>query len=291
METERDNQQRSTRSQIVSWIATLVPVLLLVLIVGLSSGFNSLYVLIAAVVGVLGSLLVRRSRNPFLLVQRFALLLGDLAINVFQRNIPDPETYQQQIHYRLPLQGTWSVWQGGITKETSRAWGLPSQRYSYTFYKKDEAGKTFKGDGKQLDDYYAMNQPVLAVADGTVTRMINDIRDYPVPGVTDWQSGDSRGGFLMIKHGEKEYSVFAHLVRGSISVKKGDTVRQGQVIGLCGNSGFSTQPHFHLHVQYNASFFLGVGLPIQFYDIEIDGEPKDHGYISQDQDTVGNRED
>lgn len=288
MASESGDQRRSTRSQILSWEAALLLVAPLILSVGLISGFNTTYLLIAAAVGLVGILVLRRRRNPFLLVQRFTMLLGAIAINLVQRKRPDPETYQQEIPYRLPMRGTWSVWQGGITEETSRAWQLPSQRYSYTFYKKDEAGKTFSGDGTQLDDYYAWTQPVLAAADGTVIRMINDIRDYPVPGETDWQSGDSRGGYLMIRHGDKEYSVFAHLKRGSITVKKGDTVRQGQPIGLCGNSGFSTQPHFHFHVQQHSSFYLGVGLPIQFYGIEIDGTPTDRAYISQDQSTIGN---
>jgi murein DD-endopeptidase MepM/ murein hydrolase activator NlpD len=41
----------------------------------------------------------------------------------------------------------------------------------------------------------------------------------------------------------------AHLKKDSITVKRGDLVRRGQRLGLCGNSGNSSGPHLHLQVQ------------------------------------------
>lgn len=59
-------------------------------------------------------------------------------------------------------------------------------------------------------------------------------------------------------------------------------MREGQVIGRCGNSGHSTEPHLHFHVQGHPSFYLAAGLPVRFAGrlIEtgdrVDGFPAAH---------------
>jgi murein DD-endopeptidase MepM/ murein hydrolase activator NlpD len=79
---------------------------------------------------------------------------------------------------------------------------------------------------------------------------------------------DFRGNFVIIKHHDKEYSFIAHFRLDSINVKKGQKVIQGQVIGLCGNSGHSTEPHIHFHLQDSANFWIATGLPIKFTKFE-----------------------
>lgn len=80
---------------------------------------------------------------------------------------------------------------------------------------------------------------------------------------------DIRGNHVTIDHGG-EYSVLAHLTPGSISLEEGQQVKQGDLVGHCGNSGNSTEPHLHFHIQDHPNFFLGMGLPIQFEHIEIE---------------------
>jgi murein DD-endopeptidase MepM/ murein hydrolase activator NlpD len=46
------------------------------------------------------------------------------------------------------------------------------------------------------------------------------------------------------------------------------------LVGHCGNSGNSTEPHLHFHVQDHPNFFLGMGLPVQFECIEIEHPTK-----------------
>jgi hypothetical protein len=58
----------------------------------------------------------------------------------------------------------------------------------------------------------------------------------------------------------------AHLARRSIKVKEGQQVAQGDVLGLCGNSGRSPTPHIHFHLQ--SSPHLGAAtLPVGFSDV------------------------
>jgi hypothetical protein len=62
------------------------------------------------------------------------------------------------------------------------------------------------------------------------------------------------GNLVVIKHADGEYSLFAHFKQNSIRVKIGDKVAKGQLIGLCGNSGNSSEAHLHFQVQ-NTPFF------------------------------------
>ena len=57
------------------------------------------------------------------------------------------------------------------------------------------------------------------------------------------------GNTVIIKHTDGLYSKLCHLQKGSISVKPGDNVRYGQVIGKVGNSGRSPFPHLHFQLQ------------------------------------------
>ena len=66
------------------------------------------------------------------------------------------------------------------------------------------------------------------------------------------QSAASKGGFgntVEIDHGEGVFTRYAHL--SGYFVKENEMVRKGQIIGLSGNSGFSTGPHLHFEVRIN----------------------------------------
>lgn len=63
-----------------------------------------------------------------------------------------------------------------------------------------------------------------------------------------WKSG--YGNFVMIQHNKEISTAYGHLSRFS-SVKKGDRVRQGQVIGYVGMTGLATGPHLHYEFRVN----------------------------------------
>jgi murein DD-endopeptidase MepM/ murein hydrolase activator NlpD len=155
---------------------------------------------------------------------------------------------------------------GGITRQSSHSWDLLSQRYAYDFVVEGDDGRTYRGDGRRLEDYHAYGRPVLAPDDGVVVQLVDGIRDYHRPGHgwVDWRARDIRGNFVVIQHGEHVYSLIAHVQPGSFEVRRGDRVTRGCVIGRCGNSGNSTEPHIHFQLQDRRSFFLSIGIPIQF---------------------------
>ena len=69
--------------------------------------------------------------------------------------------------------------------------------------------------------------------------------------------------------------MFAHLKEKSIRVKKGQIVKQGDVLGQCGNSGNSTEPHLHLSLQNVENMNIATGAQLFFEKIKVNGEIKE----------------
>ncbi|HEY8528677.1 MAG TPA: M23 family metallopeptidase [Paenibacillaceae bacterium] len=202
----------------------------------------------------------------------FALLPADLVQAYgewktrkrYGAGLPLPDTYRQANRYALPFAGTWTVANGGPDPETSHSWFIVGQRFAYDFLITDEDGKTHRGDGRRLEDYYAFGAPVLAPADGVVVKARDGRRDYSRPGHLAPFVTSLLGNYVIIDHGGGEYSLLAHLRRGSVRVKPGDRVTRGQIVGEAGNSGNSSEPHLHFHVQDSPRFPFSASLPVRF---------------------------
>ena len=197
--------------------------------------------------------------NPFLFIQALRLNVGQLYLRLRDKNaLAGSGGHVTSQRYGLPLCGEWLVANGGVTKQTSHSWDLPNQRYAYDFVKaSDWLEEGSRCERQNLPDYSAFGQPVFAPADGIVVHAQDGQRDYPFPGsgAVDMWCRDIRGNHILIRHRDDEFSLLAHLRKGSVSVAVGETVRVGQKIGECGNSGHSTQPHLHFHVQDRLSFY------------------------------------
>jgi len=190
--------------------------------------------------------------------------------------------YDSPVSFRLPFAGLWYVGWGGPDVLHNYHVGAPPQRHAYDFLVWKD-GSTFSGDGTSNEDYYAFGQPVFAPADGTVVRAVDGLRDVKPQIETDGEH--PAGNHVVIEVAEDAYLYIAHLQRGSLLVAEGDRVAAGQEIGRVGNSGNTTEPHIHIHLQdmpdmfaYNSagaitSFTDAIGLPLVFSDIEVNGKP------------------
>jgi hypothetical protein len=204
--------------------------------------------------------------NPLLATQSFLQIAGIMWEKAFGRPVLDAKEYQQKVNYILPVTGEWRVFNGGITKETSHSWDIPSQRFAYDLVKHGQNGRSFESDGRKLEDYFCFDAPIFAPADGTVVEARDGIRDAPHVGTfwMDWLTRSIVGNSVLIKHADGEYCLLAHLKRGSVRVRVGQTVKQAQEIGRCGHSGNSTEPHLHFQFQNGKSFYFSSGLPVKF---------------------------
>jgi hypothetical protein len=184
---------------------------------------------------------------------------------------PSRDRHVPETDLAAPFDGEWTTVNGGVTKETSHSWGLVAQRYAYDFVITDDEGDTHEGDGTALTDYYAYGAPIRAPADGTVVATEDGLRDYPRPGTgwIEWRTWKITGNYVVIEHADGEYSTLAHLREGSVRVAPGDTVERGEVIGECGNSGSSTEPHLHFQLQDRADFWTAAGLVPRFRDVTV----------------------
>ena len=178
--------------------------------------------------------------------------------------IPAPEKHETELF--LPFKGRWLVAWGGDTKELNQHHGTPNQRFAFDFLGVDEKDNTRKGQAQINEDYFAFAREILTPADGTVTDAISGVRDN-VPGSMNPYS--ALGNAVFIRHREQEVSVFAHLKLGSIKVKVGDKVKRGQVIGLCGNSGNSSEPHLHYHLQNTPIIQDGTGIKCYYQKVIV----------------------
>ena len=69
---------------------------------------------------------------------------------------------------------------------------------------------------------------------------------------------------VVIDHGQHEYSFLAHMQPHSVRVKPGQRVKRGDVLGLAGNSGNTSEPHLHVHLMNGPDLDDADGLPMPF---------------------------
>ena len=154
--------------------------------------------------------------------------------------------------------------------------GTPAiaQRFAIDFVRVADDDKTFKGDQLKNESYYAEGNDALAVANGTVVEVKDSIPEN-VPGLNSRAvpiTLETVGGtHVVIDIGGGHYAFYAHLKPGSLKVKLGDKVKRGQVVGLVGNTGNSTEPHLHFHIADGVSPLGSEGLPYRLDSFEIVG--------------------
>ena len=149
-------------------------------------------------------------------------------------------------------------------------------------------------DGKLNDHLLIYGRPVHAVAAGKVVRCWRDAEENPVPGVKHPEVGKAipnGGNGMWVDHGNGEFALYAHFQKNSVPPSlcptNGDinsnnpTVKAGDFIGRAGNSGSSSGPHLHFHVQ-DGSPTTGQGVPALFHGIRTSTNTNspDAGWVS-----------
>ena len=180
-----------------------------------------------------------------------------------------PQDFSDANLDRLPIDGEWLVFWGGENSGQNAHHGVPAQHLALDLViAHPDEQKTHQNKGKENEDYLCWAQPVFAAHNGKII--------ISVDGIPDNLSGEMNpqmvyGNTVMIQHESGYVSVYAHLKLGSVAVKTGDLVKAGDKIGVCGNSGNSSEPHLHFHVQDKAGFEQGVASRPVFKQIYVNG--------------------
>lgn len=181
-----------------------------------------------------------------------------------------------------PLRGEgWVAANGPSNTSGHRRTIIPSpggpyiaQRLAIDWVQLRETGRTFEGDREKNESYKCYGSEVLAVADGTVVATKDGIPQN-VPGPTravPITLETSGGNHVVLDIGDGYFAFYAHLQPASLRVREGDEVKRGQVLGLVGNSGNSTEPHLHFQMMDAKSPLLSEGLPYHLDRFEVQGK-------------------
>lgn len=219
-------------------------------------------------IGIIHALVKRPFLNKKRLISFGLLLLFPISFIVFMGtngNIMSafPSThanYKSKVRYRLPLDGDIAVAWGGNTADVNYHVIAPDQRWAYDLLV-IKNGSTHTGSGKNVEDYYCYNLPVLSPADGKVIAVYDKMQNAKIG---ELGAEPAHGNHVIIETAPKEYMILCHMKPKSILVKKGDVVKQGQEIGRVGNSGNTSEPHLHIHLQDTKQLSFGEGIPLYF---------------------------
>jgi hypothetical protein len=195
----------------------------------------------------------------------------------------EPRAYEGKTSLILPLQGRVFVHDGhdfyshhrrlDVTGPMTTALGVNENmtRYAYDFTLIDERGNMHRGDGEKNEEWYGFGTAIRAPGAGVVVSSASDRADgtqshrAPLDGAAIMKDITLIfGNYAIIDHGNGEFSLLGHMRHGTVTVKAGDRVEQGQKIGEMGCSGDAMFPHLHYQLQRDAK--LGDGLPSYFRD-------------------------
>ena len=182
-----------------------------------------------------------------------------------------PKKERNSTKLKLPFKDEWTVFWGGDTKELNYHVENQAQKNAFDIVIMNENGKTFKTDGKENEDYLAFGKELLSPCDGEVVLAVDGIKDNK-PG--EFNPMYVPGNAVIIKTANNEFLFFAHFKQHSIKVTPGQKIKQGQVLGLCGNSGNSSEPHLHFHIQNVENINVATGVKCFFDKIIVNGQVK-----------------
>jgi murein DD-endopeptidase MepM/ murein hydrolase activator NlpD len=178
--------------------------------------------------------------------------------------------YQQKTKLLFPLRGDFLVVTGHVSAPQGHE--ERSQQFAYDVVALGPHLELLRGDGTKNEDFIGFGKDVMAPAAGIVAYARDDVPDNPASGNQNMDKllalPDSpwgvAGNCVVIDHGNGEWSLLAHMKKGSVKVKKGDRLKQGEIVGQLGNSGATTGPHLHYHLMDGPKILLSDGLPARF---------------------------
>jgi murein DD-endopeptidase MepM/ murein hydrolase activator NlpD len=197
-----------------------------------------------------------------------------------------PRPFAPATRLTLPLRGEVFVHDGhdllahhrrlDITGDMTTHFGITGNfmRYAHDFTVADAQGRLYRNDGATPQDWYGYGTPILATADARVAETHDGMPDNHRGGPPAFTQDEIMrnlklflGNYVLLDHGNGEYSLFAHMQQGSVRVQPGQRVARGERIGAMGMSGDAFLVHLHYQLQSGPGF--EEGLPAYFHDVRV----------------------
>ncbi len=183
----------------------------------------------------------------------------------------------------FPFEGRWLTRNSPADRVPSHGTTLLATSYAIDFVPVDDAGRTAPFTFGSLvrpepaTRFPGFGRPVLAPARGVVVAVHDtasdhaSVRGLPSLGYALTQRRRARAGWVelagnhvMIQTAGGPVVAVCHLQHGSVRVRPGQEVRAGEVLGRCGNSGNSTEPHVHVQAIDRADVRRAAAVPLTF---------------------------
>jgi hypothetical protein len=234
-----------------------------------------------------------KARVPATLTHQISVSLkpAQPAVATSYELAPTRVTKREAVVVAPPLRGPgWVVGNGCCAEfNAHRGTVLPvngaahvAERFAIDFVQLDSHNVLFSGARNLLSNYPYYGDQVYSATAGKVVSVANDLPE-PAPGelpegITAAQAG---GNHVVVDMGHGRYAFYAHFIPGSVTVKAGQKVAVGQVIGLLGNSGNSDGPHLHFHLMDGPGPLASNGLPYRFSNFTVEGTLTNIGPIQE----------
>ncbi|MEI7037846.1 M23 family metallopeptidase [Fulvimonas yonginensis] len=149
-------------------------------------------------------------------------------------------------------------------------------RFAIDWVRADDAGRLAHGDPDVPSHALGYGAPMLAVADATVAAVRDGMPEAArVSANPPHALQDEAGNYVALRLADGRYAFYEHLRPGSVTVRPGQRVRRGAVLGALGFSGASTGPHLHFHVADGPSPIGAEGRPFVLDAFELLGRCAD----------------
>ena len=193
---------------------------------------------------------------------------------------------EKPIVVAAPLRGEWiagdslnngtdAAHRRAVLVEDAHAW--LSQRYAIDWVQYQTVNgvrTTWSGPEDKNESYFCYDKPIYSVAGGKVVQVRDGLPDnVPHSGkyVTPIDFDTAGGNHAVVEIAPQRYVLYAHMRPGSLRVKVGDVGASRRRARPCRQTGSSTEPHLHMHIDDHPSFLAGNGVPYEFASGEASG--------------------
>lgn len=236
-----------------------------------------------------------RGKLPVRFDHRVELTLDPASDVVASRYRTGPVRVKREVAMTVapPLRGSgWIVGNGCCSEFTSHRSALlgvngglhETERFAIDFIQVQADGKLLTGPFDQLSSYPFFGDPILSATRGKVVRVVRHLPETPVTGeLPPVTAADAGGNFVVVRAARGRYAFYAHMQPRSATVRAGQRVKVGQVLGRLGSTGNSNAPHLHFHMMDGPSPLGSNGVPYTFSRFRVQGRLNNFGGLFEDE--------